>query len=72
MANNKRNQTKQQRRLQASNSAHKSLQKRAMKRGDEQKQLYHGACIIRQEKIGRVFTPAERKKVFDDVIFTFW
>lgn len=65
-------QTKQQRRLQASNAAHKALQKRAIKCGDEQKQIYHGACIIQQEKSGRVFTPAEREKVFDNVIRTFW
>ncbi len=42
--------TKQQRRLQASNAAHKALQNRAIKRGEEHKQLYHGACILQQEK----------------------
>ena len=45
--------TKQQRRLQASNAAHKALQNRAIKRGEEHKQLYHGACILQQEKNGR-------------------
>ena len=64
--------TKQQRRLQASNAAHKALKNRAKKRGEEQKAIYHGACIVRQEKNGRVFTSAERKKVFDDVIRTFY
>ena len=63
---------KQQRRLQASNAVHQALQNRAIKRGEEHKRLYHGACIIRQEKSVRVFTPAERKKVYDDVIRTFW
>ena len=64
--------TKQQRRLQASNAAHKALQNRAIKRGEEHKQLYHGACILQQEKNGCVFTRAEREKVYDNVIRTFW
>ena len=38
--------TKQQRRLQASNAAHKALQNRAIKRGEEHKRLYHGTCIL--------------------------
>ena len=67
-----KNKTKQQRRLNASNAAHKALQNRAIKRGDEQRQIYHGACIIRQEKARRVFTRTEREKVYDDVIRTFW
>lgn len=64
--------TKKERQLQASNAAHKALKNRAEKHGDEQKRIYHGACIIRQEKNGRVFTRAEREKVYDDVIRTFW
>lgn len=64
--------TKQQHRLQASNAAHKALQNRAKKRGEEHKAIYHGSCIIRQEKSGRVFNRAEREKVYDDVIRTFW
>lgn len=64
--------TKQQRQLQASNAAHKRLQNRAIRKNDEPKRLYHGACIVRQEKSGRVFTRAERVKVYDDVIRTFW
>ena len=67
-----KNKTKQQRRLNASNAAHKALKNRAIKRGDEQREVYHGACIVRQEKAGRVFTRDERKKVYDDVIRTFW
>ena len=64
--------TKEERKLQASNAAHKALRNRAKKRGEVQKILYHGACIVRQEKSGRVFTPAEREKVFDDVVKTFY
>lgn len=71
--------TKQQRRLCASNAAHKGLQKRnadkyAKTHRDtfQQRAMYHGACVTRQEKSGRVFTRAEREKVFDDVIKTFW
>lgn len=64
--------TKQQRSLQASNAAHVKLQKRAMRKCDEQRQIYHGACIIQQEKVGRVLTRAEREKVYDNVIRTFW
>lgn len=41
---------KQSRQLQASNAAHKALQNRAIKYGEEHKRLYHGACILRQEK----------------------
>ena len=62
----------QQRRLQASNAAHKALQNCAIKRGDEHKQLYHGACIYQQETSGRVFTRAERKKVYDNVRKNIW
>ena len=64
--------TKQQRSLQASNAAHKALQNRAKKNGEQHKEIYHGSCIIRQEKRQRVFTRAEREKVYDDVIKTFW
>ena len=61
--------SKEQCRLRASNAAHKALKNRADGRGDHLKKIYHGSCIIRQEKAGRVFTPAERKKVFDSVFF---
>ena len=64
--------TIEERKMQASNAAHKALRNRAKKRGEVQKSLYHGACIVRQEKSGRVFTPAEREKVFDDVVKTFY
>ncbi len=64
--------TKQQRSLQASNAAHKALMIRAIKRGEEQKRLYHGTCILRQEKAGYVFNSAEREKVFDDIISAFY
>ena len=67
--------SKEQRRLQASNAAHKKLENRAAKRGTdlgEQKRIYHGACIVRQEKCGRVLTRAEREKVYEDVIRNFW
>lgn len=64
--------TKLQLQLQASNAAHKRLEKLAIKKGDQQREIYHGACIIRQKKVGRVFTRAEREKVYDDVIRTFW
>lgn len=64
--------SKQKHQLQASNAAHKALKNRAIKHGEEHKAIYHGACIIRQEKCGRVFTSAERKKVYDDVISTFY
>ncbi len=63
---------KQQRQLQASNAAHKRLKYRAIKTGEQQKKIYHGACIVRQEKAGRVFSKKEREKVYDDVIRTFW
>lgn len=61
--------SKEQCRLCASNAAHKALKNRADSRGDQLKKMYHGSCIIRQEKAGRVFTLAERKKIFDSVIF---
>lgn len=71
--------SKQQRQLRASNAAHKRLQQRNAdkytKTGREKYQqnaLYHGACVVRQEKSGRVFTRAEREKVFDNVISTFY
>ena len=54
--------TKQQRRLQASNAAHKALQNRAIKRGEEHKQLYHGACILQQEKTGAYLLVLNVKK----------
>ena len=63
---------KQQRSLRASNSAHKRLQNCAIKQKKEQKQIYHGACVISQEKNGRVLTRAEREKIYDNVIKTFW
>lgn len=72
---------KKRNRLQASNAAHARLEKRAEKRRDEKRgswdlneqlRLYHGACICRQEKAGRVFTRAERKKVYNDVIKDFF
>lgn len=58
--------------LQLSNAAHACLKKRAEKQGKEHLRLYHGACIIRQEKAGRIFTRSEREKVYDDVIKTFF
>ena len=61
---------KQQGSLRASNSAHKVLQNRAIQCGDEQKQIYHGACIIQQEKSGRVLTRAEREKIYNNVTKT--
>lgn len=71
--------TKQQCRLRASNAAHARLKKRnndkyANTHQDkyQQRAMYHGACIIRQENKGHVFTRAEREKVFDDVIRDFW
>lgn len=64
--------SKQERKLQASNAAHTKLQKRAMRKGDEQRQIYHGACIIQQEKVGRILTRGEREKVYDNVIRTLW
>lgn len=64
--------TKQQRQLCASNAAHARLANRAEREKNEQKSLYHGACIVRQEKLGRVLTHAEREKVYDVVIRTFW
>ena len=74
-----KNINKQQRRLRASNAAHARLEKRnndkyAKTHQDkyQQRAMYHGACGIRQEKSGRVFTRVEREKVFDDVIRTFW
>ncbi len=64
--------TKQQRQLLASNAAHKALQTRAIYKNDEQKQIYHGSCVIQQEKLGRILTRTEREKLYDNVIRTLW
>lgn len=71
--------TKQRRQLRASNAAHARLKKRnydkyAKTHRDmyQQRAMYHGACVVRQEKSGQVFTRSEREKVFDDVIRDFW
>lgn len=71
--------TKQQRQLRASNAAHKRLEKRndnlyrkTKLEKYQQRKLYHGHCIWLQEKQGRVLTPREKEKAFDDTIFTFW
>ena len=62
-----------------SNRAHKRLKKKHrdsyIKTGNEyfqQLSLYHGACAVRQEFLGRKFTKDERKKVFSDVIRDFY
>ena len=71
--------TKQQRQLQASNAAHERLRKRNDELYRKTKQekyqlnkLYHGHCICLQEKTGRVLTPREKEKAFDDTISTWY
>lgn len=64
-----------------SNKAHQRLEKKhksKMYKGvgnydaHQQKALYHGACVLRQDNLRRVLTFQERRKVYDDVIKTFY
>lgn len=64
-----------------SNKAHQRLEKKhksKMYKGvgnydaHQQMALYHDACVLRQDSLRRVLTYQERKKVYDNVIKTFY
>ena len=68
--------------LQRSNKAHERLVKkheriRLSTKGRDHdiaftKSAYHSRVLFTQKKIGRVLTPAEKKKAYDTVIFEFF
>lgn len=64
-----------------SNKAHQRLIKKhksKMNKGignydaHQQKVLYHGACVLRQDKLRRVLTYQERRKVYDHTVKMFY
>ena len=68
--------------LQRSNRAHQRLERKHARKTESSRgraydvaftrMNYHSSVIHKQTKLGRVLSPGEKKKAYDDVIKTFY